>query len=168
MQRRSSPSDGFSFWLPLIGWILLSQAAGGIGAIATSRARDFYLDLARPEWSPPGWLFGPVWTTLYVLMGIAAWVVWRERGWQGARGALGLFLAQLALNALWSWLFFAWREGALALAEIIVLAAFIVATMVAFARVRTLAAVLLVPYLAWVLFATALTFSLWRANPGVL
>ena len=168
MHDRSTPSRGFAFWLPLLGWIVLSQAAGGIGAIATSRARDFYLDLARPAWSPPGWVFGPVWTVLYVLMGIAAWVVWRERGWKGARGALGLFLAQLALNALWSWLFFAWRQGALALVEIVVLAAFIVATMVAFARVRTLAAALLVPYLAWVLFATALTFSLWRANPGVL
>lgn len=131
-------------------------------------ARDFYAALAKPPWAPPGWVFGPVWTTLYILMGIAAWLVWRERGWTGARGALSLFLVQLAANALWTWLFFAWRRGGLALAEIILLAALIVATMLAFARVRRTAAVLLVPYLLWVLFATALTAAVWQRNRGLL
>jgi tryptophan-rich sensory protein len=154
--------------LALVGWIAATLAAGGVGGAASAGAADFYAELARPAWAPPGWLFGPVWTVLYVLMGIAAWLVWRERGWAGARAALLLFAAQLACNALWTWLFFTWRRGGLALAEIVVLAALIVATMVAFARVRALAAVLLVPYLAWVLFATALTASVWRRNPGLL
>jgi tryptophan-rich sensory protein len=101
-------------------------------------------------------------------MGIAAWLVWRERGWAGARGALLLFVAQLALNALWTWLFFAWRQGGLALAEIVVLLVLIAATMAAFARVRALAAALLAPYLLWVAFATALTAAVWRRNPGLL
>ena len=154
--------------LALVAWIVASLAAGAVGGVASAGAAGFYAELARPAWAPPGWLFGPVWTALYVLMGIAAWLVWRERGWAGARGALLLFAAQLACNALWTWLFFAWRRGGLALAEIVVLAALIVATMVAFARVRTLAAVLLAPYLAWVLFAAALTASVWRRNPGLL
>ena len=153
-------------WLGLAGWIGISLAAGAIGGLASVRASSFYTQLSRPEWAPPSWLFGPVWTVLYVLMGIAAWLVWRERGWAGARGALTLFLVQLAANALWTWLFFAWREGGLALAEIMLLAALIVATMIAFARVRRVAALLLAPYLLWVLYATALTMAIWRANPG--
>lgn len=154
--------------LALLGWLLVSLAAGAIGGVASMNARDFYAALAKPPWAPPGWVFGPVWTTLYILMGIAAWLVWRERGWTGARGALSLFLVQLAANALWTWLFFAWRRGGLALAEIILLAALIVATMLAFARVRRTAAALLVPYLLWVLFATALTAAVWQRNRGLL
>jgi tryptophan-rich sensory protein len=156
---------------PLLGlaaWIGGSFAAGAVGGIASVGAAGFYAQLDRPGWAPPGWLFGPVWTTLYLLMGVAVWLVWRERGWAGARVALGLFVAQLACNALWTWLFFAWRRGGLALAEIAILAALIVATMAAFARVRALAAVLLVPYLMWVLFAAALTAAVWRRNPGLL
>ena len=151
-------------WLGLIGWLLVSLAAGAVGALATRNARDFYAGLVRPSWAPPGWLFGPVWTVLYLMMGVAAWLVWREQGWSGAAGALSLFLVQLACNALWSWLFFAWRRGGLAFAEIIVLAGLIVATALAFARVRTLAAALLLPYLAWVTFASALNYAIWRAN----
>lgn len=151
-------------WLGLVGWLLSSLAAGAVGALATAEARDFYAGLVRPPWAPPGWLFGPVWTTLYVMMGVAAWLVWRQAGWSEAAVALSLFVAQLAFNALWSWIFFAWRSGALAFAEILLLAALIVATMLAFARVRTAAAVLLLPYLAWVGYATALTWTLWRAN----
>lgn len=151
-------------WLGLIGWLLLSLATGAVGALATRQAREFYSDLMRPAWAPPGWLFGPVWTTLYVLMGVAAWLVWRRAGWSGATSGLSLFVAQLIANALWSWIFFAWRRGGFAFAEILLLLALIVATMVAFARVHRVAALLLVPYLGWVLFATALTLSLWRAN----
>jgi translocator protein len=94
--------------------------------------------------------------------------VWRERGFAGARRALGLFIAQLAANALWSWLFFAWRQGGLALADVVLLWGLIVATIVAFQRISTLAAVLLYPYLAWVTFASALTFTVWRLNPALL
>lgn len=151
-------------WLGLIGWLLVSLAAGAAGALATTQAREFYSGLVKPAWAPPGWLFGPVWTTLYIMMGVAAWLVWRRAGWSGATVALSLFLAQLVCNALWSWIFFAWRSGALAFAEILLLAALIIATMLAFARVRTAAALLLLPYVAWVVFATALTWTLWRAN----
>ena len=155
-------------WLGLIGWLLVSLAAGAVGALATRNARDFYAGLVRPSWASPGWLFGPVWTVLYLMMGVAAWLVWREQGWKSAALALSLFLVQLAVNALWSWLFFAWRRGGLAFAEILVLAGLIVATALAFARVRTVAAVLLLPYLAWVTYAAALTYAIWRANAGRL
>lgn len=152
----------------LAGWLALSYAAAAAGAVASAQAGAFYGELARPWWAPPGWLFGPVWTALYTLMGVAAWLVWRERGWRGAPGALGVYLAQLAANALWTWLFFAWRQGALAFAEIVLLWALVAATMVAFWRIRPLAAVLLVPYLLWVGFASALAFALWRLNPALL
>ena len=152
----------------LVLWLGLSLLTGAIGSVASTPAPEFYAQLDRPSWSPPSWLFGPVWTTLYVLMGIAAWLVWRERHRMDVRPALLTFVVQLVLNALWSWIFFAWRMGGLALAEILVLAAAIVATIVLFRRVRPLAGALLLPYLAWVLFATALTLSLWRANPGLL
>ena len=149
----------------LIGWLLVSFAAAAVGAIATSGAGVFYQQLNRPDWAPPSSVFGPVWTALYLLMGIAAWLVWRERGLGGARAALSLFLVQLVLNGLWSWLFFAWQQGAWALGEVLVLWVVILATIVAFWRVRPLAGLLLVPYLAWVSFAAALTYALWQNNP---
>jgi len=149
----------------LIGWLLVSFAAAAVGAVATSSAGAFYQQLNRPDWAPPSSVFGPVWTALYLLMGIAAWLVWRERGFGGARAALSLFLVQLALNGLWSWLFFAWQRGAWALGEVLVLWVVILATLVAFWRVRPLAGLLLVPYLAWVSFATALTYALLQNNP---
>jgi tryptophan-rich sensory protein len=101
-------------------------------------------------------------------MGVSAWLVWRERGFAGARAALALFIVQLAVNALWSWLFFAWRLGGAAFAEVLLLWCLIVATAIAFRRIRPLAAVLLLPYLAWVTFAAALTFAVWRLNPALL
>lgn len=152
----------------LLGWLLVTFAAAALGATASMNAPTFYMQLERPAWAPPSWLFGPVWSTLYLLMAIAAWVVWRARGFAGARVALTLFIVQLAANALWSWLFFAWRLGALAFAEVVLLLALLVATIVAFHRVRTFAAVLLYPYVAWTAFATALTFAIWRANPTLL
>jgi tryptophan-rich sensory protein len=149
----------------LAGWLAASFAAAAVGAVATRQAPEFYAQLVRPDWAPPGWLFGPVWTVLYALMGIAAWRVWRKAGFGSA---LYLFLAQLALNALWSWLFFAWRLGAAAFAEVVVLWALIAATLAAFLRIDRLAGALLVPYLLWVSFACALTYAVWRANPQVL
>ena len=154
--------------LGLAGWLVVSFAAAGIGGIASANAGDFYGDLSRPPWAPPAWLFGPVWTGLYAMMGVAAWVVWREVGFQRGRGPLLLFLIQLGLNALWTWLFFAFRDGTLAFAEILVLWAFILATLIAFWRVRPVAGVLLIPYLLWVTYAGALTLSLWYRNPSVL
>lgn len=154
--------------LGLLGWLLAAFAAAAVGGFASASAPDFYRELARPSWAPPGWLFGPVWSVLYALMGIAAWLVWRARGFAAARGALVLFIVQLAVNALWTWLFFVWRQGGLALAEILLLWALIVATMVLFWRVSKVAAALLLPYLAWVSFASALTYATWRLNPGLL
>ncbi len=157
-----------SSWLSLIGWLLATLATGAVGALSTRQAREFYAGLVQPAWAPPGWVFGPVWTVLYLLMGVAAWLVWRRAGWAGATTALSLFLAQLLCNALWSWIFFAWHRGDLAFAEIIVLLGLIIATMLAFARVHRIAAVLLLPYLAWVTFAAALNFAIWRANVAQL
>lgn len=154
--------------LGLLGWLGACYATSAVGAVASIRAQGFYRELVRPEWAPPPWVFGPVWTALYALMAVAAWLVWRERGWAGARVPLALFVAQLAVNALWTWLFFAWRLGALATAEIALLWVLLLVTLVRFWRVRPLAGVLLVPYLAWVTFATALSFAVWRLNPALL
>lgn len=164
---RISPSP-VNPWLGLAGWIVLCAAAGAIGAVASVEAREFYASLDQPSWAPPAAVFGPVWTLLYMSMAVAAWLVWRERGFARARGALGLFIAQLALNALWSWLFFAWHRGAFAFIDILVLLALIVATVVSFAKIRRLAAWLLAPYLAWVSFATLLSYSVWQRNPHAL
>lgn len=155
-------------WLGLAGWLALAFATAAIGAVASVSAKAFYAELVRPAWAPPGWLFGPVWTTLYALMGVSAWLVWRERGVAGARMALALFIVQLAVNALWSWLFFAWRLGGPAFAEVLLLWCLIVATVIAFRRISVLAAVLLLPYLVWVTFASVLTFAVWRLNPALL
>ena len=154
--------------LALAGWLLVSFVASGIGSIASVNARSFYQELEQPTWAPPGSAFGPVWTTLFVLMGIAAWLVWREQGWRHARGALSLFILQLGVNALWSWLFFAWRLGSGAIADVLLLWLLILATIVAFWRVKPLAGALLVPYLIWVTYASALTIWIVQHNPQVL
>ncbi|MCC8537943.1 TspO/MBR family protein [Xanthomonas axonopodis pv. poinsettiicola] len=155
-------------WVGLLGWLALCYAVAGLGAMASLQAASFYAELVRPAWAPPGWLFGPVWTVLYGMMAVSVWLVWRRGGWTGARAALILFVAQLALNGLWSWLFFAWHLGAWAFADIVALWLVLAATIAAFAKRHALAAWLLVPYLAWVSFAAALNFSVWQLNPQVL
>ena len=155
-------------FLGLVGWFVLSFTASAIGAVSSVQAGAFYGQLAQPSWAPPSSVFGPVWTVLYALMAIAAWLVWRRGGVRENRNALSLFLLQLALNALWSWLFFAWHLGGLAFAEIVVLWVLIVATLVSFWRVRPLAGALLIPYLSWVSFAVALNYSVWQLNPQLL
>ena len=152
----------------LLGWLAVSFTAAAIGGAASIQASPFYTQLLRPDWAPPPAIFGPVWTVLYALMGIAAWLVWRVGGFRAARSALSLFLVQLALNALWSWLFFRWHRGALAFADILLLWAVIAATLISFWRIRPLAGALLVPYLLWVSFASALNYSVWQLNPQVL
>ena len=154
--------------LGLAGWLVASFIAAAIGAAASIQAGAFYARLVRPDWAPPANVFGPVWTVLYILMGLAAWLVWREGGFRARRLALSLFLVQLAVNALWSWLFFGWHLGALAFADIVLLWGLLVATLVAFWRVRPVAGALLVPYLLWVSFATALSYSVWQHNPQLL
>lgn len=147
--------------------IALTFAAAGIGGAASIRAGDFYGALARPDWAPPASLFGPVWTVLYGMMAIAACLVWHKARVR-AKVPLSLYLAQIVLNALWTWLFFHWRSGGWAFAEILALWLAIAATLVVFYQVRPLAGWLMIPYLLWVTYASALTYSLWRMNPGVL
>ena len=154
--------------LGLLGWLVLAFAASAAGAVAALNAGSFYAQIVRPGWAPPASVFGPVWTVLYAMMGVAAWLVWREGGLRARRQALTLFVLQLAVNALWSWLFFAWHQGALALVDIVLLWILIIATIVVFWRTRRLAGALLVPYLVWVSFATALNYSIWQLNPGAL
>lgn len=154
--------------LGLVGWFVVSFAASAVGAVASIQAKSFYGQLVQPSWAPPASVFGPVWTVLYALMAIAAWLVWRSGGFRANRTALSLFLTQLALNALWSWLFFAWHHGAWAFADIIVLWSLIVATLISFWRVRPLAGALLIPYLLWVSFASALNYAVWQLNQQIL
>ncbi len=134
-----------------------------VAPLASWRVRPgpWFEALIKPEWNPPSWIFGPVWTTLYLLMAIAAWLAWKA----GARGGLTLYIVQLIFNAAWTLLFFGKHRIDLALLDIGVLWLAIVATMSAFSKVRVSAAWLLAPYLAWVSFATALNFAIWWLNP---
>lgn len=152
----------------LLAWLVLSFAVAAVGAVASVQAASFYSQLARPVWAPPPTVFGPVWSILYALMGIAAWLVWRQPTEERRALAYTLFAAQLAVNALWSWLFFAWHLGAGAFVDALVLLALIAATIIAFWRVQPLAGILLLPYFAWVSFASALTWFVWQSNPGIL
>lgn len=149
-------------WLALAGWIGLCFAAAAPGG--WFMPGEWYATLKKPAWNPPGWIFGPVWSALYTMMAVAAWRVWQLGGWAGQRRPLLLFLAQLALNALWTPLFFGWHRAGLAFAEIVLLWLAIAATLIRFSRVSRSAAWLLVPYLAWVSFAAVLNFTLWRLN----
>jgi len=155
-------------FLGFIAWFAVSFAASAIGALASIQAKQFYGLLTQPAWAPPSWLFGPVWTALFAMMAVAAWLVWRTGGFRANRVALSLFLVQLAFNTLWSWLFFAWHRGALAFADIVLLWVLIVATLASFWRVRPIAGALLIPYLLWVSFAAFLNFSVWQLNPQLL
>lgn len=154
--------------LALLGWLLLCFVVAAVGAAASVSASAFYAALVKPAWAPPAGVFGPVWSVLYLLMGVAAWRVWCRGGWRERRGALQLFVLQLALNGLWSWLFFGWRMGGAAFADIVLLILVLLATMVGFWRASRLATLLLVPYLAWISFASVLNWAVWRANPGLL
>jgi len=155
-------------FIGLVAWLVICFVAAGLGSAASVQAGSFYMELVRPDWAPPPSIFGPVWTALYATMGVAAWLVWRLNGFRFARTALALFLVQLLLNALWSWLFFAWHLGALAFTEILLLWVLIVATLINFWRIQPLAGALLVPYLLWVSFASALNYSVWKLNTEML
>lgn len=149
----------------LILWVGISMGAGLIGSLSTAAAvPTWYADLRKPNWTPPSWIFGPVWTTLYVMMGVAAWLVWRKSGFVGAKAAMWLFFLQLLCNAAWSLIFFGLRSPGLAFAEILLLWGLILATALAFWRHSPIAGALLLPYLAWVTFATALNLAIWRLN----
>lgn len=153
-------------WLALGGSIALCFAVAGLGSLFTTPAiaGGWYAALQRPAWSPPNWVFGPVWTLLYLSMAVAAWLVWRERGFSGAAWPLAFFAAQLLLNAAWSPLFFGAKQLGWAFVEIVFMWAAILATLVSFWRVSAWAGGLLVPYQLWVTFAAALNFAIWRMN----
>lgn len=147
----------------LVFFLGLCFAIAGVGGFFTnSEIPSWYAALRKPAWTPPDWLFGPVWAALYAAMGVAAWLAWRRGG--AGRAALWLFFAQLALNLGWSIIFFGLHRPGLAFAEIVLLWAAIAATITAFAPIARAAAWLLVPYLGWVTFAAALNFSIWRLN----
>lgn len=154
-------------WIGLVLFIVLCLSVGGLGAIATTPEIDgWYQTLAKPSWNPPSWIFGPVWTTLYVLMAIAAWLVWKKSGVQAAALPLTLFGVQLLLNLAWSWLFFRHHLIGWACVDIALLWLAILATTTVFFQHSRLAGWLLVPYLLWVSFAAVLNFSIWRLNLG--
>jgi tryptophan-rich sensory protein len=148
--------------LALIGFLALCFGAAAFGAAFPPG--EWYAGLTRPGWTPPNWLFGPVWTTLYVMIAVAGWLVWREGASPGRRTALLWYGLQLLLNALWSWLFFGLESPALGFADIFLLLAAIGATILAFRPVSRTAAWLLLPYLLWVGYASALNFAIWRLN----
>lgn len=154
--------------LGLAGGVGICFLAAGLAAAGSAGAGDFYVRLSRPSWAPPGWLFAPMWTMLYLLMGLAAGRVWNARRRADARFPLALFAVQLGLNVLWTWVFFAWHLGAAALVIVVLLWVLIAASAVAFWRRDRLAGWLLLPYLAWVSLACALTHSVWQRNPQLL
>ncbi|MBL0419049.1 tryptophan-rich sensory protein [Ramlibacter sp. AW1] len=152
----------------LLASLAITFAAAAVGAIASSSSAAFYASLDRPAWAPPASVFGPVWTLLYLLMAVSAWLVWRTQGLRSASAALGAYALQLVANALWTWLFFAWKMGAAAFVDAVVLWALVAFTAFKFWQARRVAGVLMLPYLGWVTYAVFLTFSIWRRNPGLL
>ena len=150
-------------WLVLAGFILVPLAVGMIGGLATAPSiESWYRTIAKPDWTPPDWVFGPVWTILYIMMGVAAWLVWKTR--DRVAPAMVLFGVQLALNLAWSLLFFGARSPGLALIEVVFLWTSVLLTMLAFFGRQSTAGWLLVPYLAWVSFAALLNFVIWSMN----
>ena len=151
-------------WLGLVVFVVICFSVAAVGgAITTPQVGNWYANLAKPDWTPPGWIFGPVWSVLYLGMAIAAWLVWRQEGLASV-APWGLFAAQLFLNLAWSWLFFGLRAPGAALLELVLLWMAILATTAVFWRRSKPAGLLLVPYLAWVTFAAALNFAIWRLN----
>jgi benzodiazapine receptor len=152
--------------LGLVAAVVGTEAVGGASAFASgSDIRSYFDALRKPPLTPPPAAFGPAWTTLYLLMGVAAWLVWRQGLDEQSAIALGVFVTQLLLNALWSIVFFGRHRIGWALLEIALLWMTILLTIVTFWRVRPLAGALLLPYLAWVSFAAYLNAGFWRLNP---
>jgi len=155
-----------SSWAALAGFIALCLAVGALGGwVTASSVATWYPTLTKPSWTPPNSIFGPVWTALYVIMAFAAWLIWRkDTRFAGVRVALILFFAQLALNFLWSLLFFGLRAPGFALIDIVILLLVLILTVWAFFQQSRWAGLIMLPYLVWVAFATALTFTIWRLN----
>jgi tryptophan-rich sensory protein len=149
----------------LVVSILICFAVAGLGSLATNpEIPNWYQTIRKPAWTPPNWLFGPVWTLLYLAMAVAVWLVWKRAGWEANGGALWLFVIQLALNLAWSFIFFKFHNPAWAFVDIVFLWLAILVTIVRFAGISSAAALLLVPYLIWVTYAASLNFAIWRMN----
>lgn len=146
----------------LVVWILICFIPAIIGA--QFGPGEWYQDLAKPQWNPPNWIFGPVWTLLYILMGISVWIIWKDYGLKTAAIPIGFFIFQLVLNALWSWFFFGLENVGLAFVDILALWTFILITLILFWKLNTWSGVMLVPYIAWVSFATVLNYNIWQLN----
>jgi benzodiazapine receptor len=153
-------------YIHLIVSIVLAQAAGLLGALFTSTgAGTWYQTIVKPSWNPPSWIFGPVWTTLYVLMGIASYLVWKTPPGTLRTQALILYGIQLALNALWSFVFFGAESPKWGVVVIVLLLLAILATTARFFTISKTAGYLMIPYILWVTFASVLNLTIWRLNP---
>ncbi|MDR7278826.1 TspO/MBR family protein [Catenuloplanes atrovinosus] len=148
-------------WLALAGFAAAAFVTAAIGGLGVQGTAAEYNSLAQPAWAPPDWLFGPVWTVLYAMIALSGWLAWRRAGWTTA---LTVYAVQLGLNAVWTPLFFGAGQYGLALIDIILLWLSIAAVTALFRRISTLAALLLVPYLLWVTYATALNAAIWSMN----
>jgi benzodiazapine receptor len=160
-QSKSGRSTGAQL-LGLAVFLLLTFCVATIASQFMPGA--WYQALSKPSWTPPGWVFGPVWTFLYASMAVAAWLVWKKKGWHGARAPLVAYFIQLLLNGLWSWFFFGQYWIGVALIDILALLAAIGVTLILFWRVKRVAGILFIPYLLWVAFASVLNFQIWRMN----
>jgi len=152
--------------LPMLGVFLAAVAVVAITGSMFTPSVDpaWYASLRKPSFNPPSWVFAPVWTVLYVAMAVSAWFVWRRVGWAGSGLPMAWWFTQLVLNAVWTPLFFGAHLVGVALAIILSLLAAIVGTMMVFRRHHAVAAAMLLPYAAWVAFATLLNWSIWRLN----
>jgi tryptophan-rich sensory protein len=154
-------------WLTFALFVGICFSVAAIGSVWTSTSvRTWYLRLRKPSFNPPSWVFGPVWSALYLMMATSAWLVWRKGGWETPRVALLLFFIQLGLNLAWSGLFFGLRRPGLAMVDILALLVAVVATAIEFRTFSRTAFWLMVPYAMWVSFASVLNFSIWRLNAG--
>lgn len=153
-------------WPKLLLSILIAQGAGIIGSVfTTSEINNWYRGIIKPSFNPPNWLFGPVWTLLFLLMGISLYLIWIAHGKEKIKEkAVAIFIAQLVLNIFWSVLFFGLHQPGLAFLEIIILALAILTNIYYFSKLDKYAAYLLVPYILWVSFAAILNFAIWRLN----
>ena len=160
--ERMSRANAWQSLAVFVAVCLIVQLGGGL--LTSMSVREWYPTITKPSWNPPGWIFGPVWTALYLAMAVAGWLIWRQRLLQNIGPAMALFGIQLFLTLLWSALFFAMRNPMLAFFEVVLLWVAILLTTIAFWRIRPAAGILFFPYLAWVGFAAMLNFWIWRMN----
>jgi tryptophan-rich sensory protein len=154
-------------WISFIVFILLCFIVELIGSLWTKQTvLTWYPMLTKPSWTPPSWVFGPVWSLLYIMIGVSGWLIYRSESSRKRTIALILYGIQLCLNFIWSFLFFSLRSPALGLIDIVLLCLFISLTILQSWKVRPLASLLLIPYLIWVLYATSLNAAIWILNKG--